>query len=226
MKAFVSIFVLVLLSHLAYAQQPSEDRQWRFGILAGSPVAGRIYEGGNTEWASGVIAGLDFSYDFEKVKSRASIHFQPAFVTFKKTEVTGEKNSQYYVESRWKWEAVHLPLFFRYTLPMGVVRPFVELGVNFRVRTAFTLCGSGSMCGIAGCTPVSSGGSIQNVTDKDKLGVLASAGVEVDAGKFTVPLTIRLVDSIIKKKYDDLAPGTPQLSAKTKLIQVTAGITF
>jgi len=101
---------------------------------------------------------------------------------------------------------------------------FAELGFNFRIRTAFTLGGSGFICGVAGYTPVSSRRSIQDAADKDKLGILAGAGVEVDAGKVTIPLTIRLVDSVIKKRYDDLTPTSPQIRPRTKLIQVTVGV--
>ncbi|MBO9617148.1 MAG: hypothetical protein J7619_30965 [Dyadobacter sp.] len=209
-----------------YGQLDVPRKQWRFGLLAGRPVAGKIFEGANTESASGLVAGLDLSYDFEKVKSRASIHFQPAFVTFKMTKETGQKNSQYYIKQQWKWEAIHLPLSFRYTLPTGIVRPFLELGFNFRFRTALAVSASGTNCGIAGCIPVSSSQSVQNIADKDKLGILAGAGVEIDAGKVTIPLTIRLVDGIAKKRYDDPASPTTYSNLKTKLIQVTAGVTL
>lgn len=224
MKLFYPLLCLTFFHVNANAQSDAPRRQWRLGVLAGRPVAGKIYEGANIESASGVVAGTDFSYDFEKVKSRASMHFQPAFVTFKKTEVMGEKNSQYYVESQWKWEAIHLPLSFRYTLPTGRVRPFVELGFNFRLRTAFTIRGSGTICGIAGCTAVSSRKSIQNTAEKDKLGILAGVGVEVDAGKVMIPLNLRLVDGIQKKQYVDQALSPTYSNVKTKMIQITSGV--
>ena len=134
MKTFYSFLCLVILTGHAQSQTVKPERSWRFGALAGLPVAGKIYDNGKMQSASGLVVAADLGYYFEDRKSGPSLHFQPGFTTFKKTETDGEKTDSYYIESRWKWEAIHLPLSFRYTLPTGAVRPFVELGFNFQVQ--------------------------------------------------------------------------------------------
>jgi outer membrane protein W len=203
MKTFCIFLTLIFFYVQANGQSARPDRQWRLGVLVGRPVAGKIYDDAKMKSASGLVAGLDLGYYFEKRESGPSLHFHPSFITFKKTETDGEKTGPYYVESKWKWEAIHLPLSFRYTLPTGVVRPFVEFGLNFRFRTALFFRKSGTICGIVSCNAVGGGQSIQNVANKDKLGILAGVGVEVDAGKVTIPLSIRLVDSILQPKGSD-----------------------
>lgn len=227
MKTFCKILILIGFSQFGHAQQASESNPWRFGVLAGRPLAGKIYDNTKMKSASGLVVGLDLGYYFEKRESGPSLHFQPSYATFKKTETDGDKSSSYYVESKWKWEAMHLPLSFRYTLPTGAVRPFVEFGLNFRFRTALFFRRSGRICGIVSCNAVDGGQSIQNVANKDKLGILAGVGVEVDAGKVTIPLSIRLVDSFLKPKGSDDQGSTPTYSnLRTKMIQVTAGFTL
>ncbi|SEJ57516.1 hypothetical protein SAMN05216327_11311 [Dyadobacter sp. SG02] len=227
MKTFCIVLRLTFFYANAIAQSDTPRRQWRVGVLAGCPVAGKIYDNPKMKSASGLVAGLDLGYYFEKDKSGPSLHFQPAFTTFKRTETDGEKNGSYYVESRRKWEAIHLPVSFRYTLPTGIVRPFVEFGLNFRFRMALFYRRSGTICGIVSCNAVGGGQSIQNIADKDKLGILAGVGVEVDAGKVTIPLSIRLVDRILQPKDSDDQGSTPTYSnLRTKLIQVTAGFSL
>ena len=227
MKTFYSFLCLVILTGHAQSQTVKPERSWRFGALAGLPVAGKIYDNGKMQSASGLVVAADLGYYFEDRKSGPSLHFQPGFTTFKKTETDGEKTDSYYIESRWKWEAIHLPLSFRYTLPTGAVRPFVELGFNFRFRTALFVRRSGKICGITSCNAVSGGESIQNVANKDKVGILAGVGVEVDAGKITIPLSVRLVDTFLKPKVsDDLGLTRVPSNLRTKFVQVTAGFSL
>ncbi|SDF85614.1 hypothetical protein SAMN04487996_1139 [Dyadobacter soli] len=224
-------FIIAILPVFAYGQDVAFKKQshnpWKFGVFAGRPVAGKIYDSGKMKSASGLSAGLDLGYYFEARKCGPSLHFQPGFIAFKKTEIDGVENSSYYIESKWKWEAVHLPLTFRYTLPTGTVRPFVEVGMNFRLRTAYSFRRSGTICGFISCNAVDGGADIQNVARKDKLGILAGVGVEVDAGKITIPLSVRLVDSFLQPKDSgDQGPTPTYSNLRTKFIQVTAGFSL
>lgn len=222
------LFLCLIFFHVhAEGQSDKPYRPWKFGVMVGRPVAGKIYDNNKMTWASGLAVGLDLGYHFEKKDFGPSMHFQPGFNTFKITETVGSRDNQYYVASRWKWEAIHLPVSFRYTFSAGIVKPFVEFGVNFRFRTALFFRNSGHICGVVSCFSAGGGQSLQNVANKDKLGILAGAGVEVDAGKVTIPISIRLVDSILQPKNNDDQGPTPTYSnLRTKLIQVTAGFTL
>ncbi|WP_342084951.1 hypothetical protein [Dyadobacter sp. OTU695] len=227
MKTLYLFLCLFLFHARANGQSDTPIRPWRFGAMVGRPVAGKIYDSNKMKSASGLVVGLDFAYYFEKKDFGPSMHFQPSFNTFKKTETAGNKSSQYYVASRWKWEAIHLPVSFRYTFSTGLIKPYVEFGLNFRFRTALFFRNSGHICGIASCFSAGGGQSLQNVANKDKLGILAGAGVEVDAGKVTIPISIRLVDSILQpKNSDDQGPTPTYSNLRTKLIQVTTGVAF
>lgn len=227
MKTFFTFLCLIAFHGLVNGQSAKPDRPWRLGVVAGRPVVGKIYDHGKMKSGSGLVAGLDLGYYFENHKSGPSLHFQPGFTTFKKTETDGEKMDSYYIESKWKWEAIHLPVSFRYTLPTGAVRPFVQFGINFRFRTALFVRRAGTICGIVSCSAVSGGQSIQSVANKDKLGILAGVGVEVDAGKVTIPLSIQLVDSFLKPKIsDDLGLTRTYSNLRTKFVQVTAGFSL
>ncbi|MDR6806635.1 hypothetical protein J2Y45_003827 [Dyadobacter sp. BE34] len=182
MKTFYSFLCLVILTGHVHGQTAKPDRPWRFGVLAGLPVAGKIYDNGKMQSASGLVVAADLGYYFEDRKSGPSLHFQPGFSTFKKTETDGRKDGRYYVES---------------------------------------------ICGIISCNEVSGGQSIQNVASKDKVGILAGVGVEMDAGKITIPLSVRLVDTFLKPKVsDDLGLTQVPSNLRTKLVQVTAGFSL
>jgi hypothetical protein len=227
MKTLYLFLSLLFLPVCANGQSDKPYRPWKFGAMVGRPVAGKIYDDSKMRSASGLVLGLDFAYFFEKKDFGPSMHFQPNFNTFKKTETVGSRDNQYYVASRWKWEAIHLPVSFRYTFSTGIVKPFVEFGLNFRFRTALFFRNSGHVCGVVSCFSAGGGQSLQNVANKDKLGILAGAGVEVDAGKVTIPISIRLVESILQPKdSDDQGPTPTYSNLRTKLIQVTTGVVF
>ncbi|MGG7665740.1 hypothetical protein [Dyadobacter sp. BHUBP1] len=227
MKTLYTFLCVVIFTGHVHGQTGKMAKPWRFGVSAGSPVVGKIYDSGKMKPASGLVVAADLGYYFEDRKSGPSLHFQPGFTTFKKTETYGKEDGRYFIESKWKWEAIHLPLSFRYTLSTGAVRPFVEFGFNFRFRTALFVRRSGTICGVVSCNAVGGSQSIQNVANKDKAGILAGVGVEIDAGKFIIPLSLQLVDSFIKPKVSgDLGLTRVPSDLRTKFVQVTAGVSI
>lgn len=227
MKTLYTFLCVVIFTGHVHGQTVEAEGPWRFGVSGGLPVVGKIYDSGKMKPASGLVIAADLGYYFEDRKSGPSLHFQPGFTTFKKTETYGKGNGRYFIESKWKWEAIHLPLSFRYTLSTGAVRPFVEFGFNFRFRTALFVRRSGTICGVISCNAVGGSESIQNVANKDKAGILAGVGVEIDAGKFTIPLSLQLVDSFVKPKVSgDLGLTRIPSDLRTKFVQVTAGVSI
>ncbi|MCF0069429.1 PorT family protein [Dyadobacter sp. CY261] len=226
--SYMLLLALWLLPWEVYSQSPVEGRHWRFGVMAGRQFKGKIYETTKMGSARGIIGGLDVSYAFEKARSGPSIHFQPNFSTFEKTETDGAAQSMYYTESKWKWEAVTVPLLVRYTVLGGRVRPFVEAGVSWRFRTGFSVNVRRETCGFAGCYATDTLINIQDIAKQDGFGIQAGGGLEVDVWNVTIPITIRIAESVRRYSgtYDPAVNAASYSNLKTKVVQISAGVVF
>lgn len=226
-RYYLLLMLMWVLPWKSYGQAPKAEGHWAFGVMAGSQLAGKIYETTKMGRASGFVGGLDIAYVFEKGKSGPSVHFQPNFSTFKKKEIDGLSSTMYYTETKWKWEALTLPVLVRYTFTKGRLRPFAEVGVSWRYRTGFSVRTHRERCGFAGCEVSDKSSDIQANTKQDKIGILAGVGTELDVWNLTIPVTVRIAESVRRYRgTDDQGPNTTHLNLKTKVVQISAGITF
>nr|WP_295922140.1 hypothetical protein [uncultured Dyadobacter sp.] len=226
MKKFYA-FLFAMLPVLAQGQDVADRARFSFGGFGGAQLLGKIYDDNKMGGASGWTGGLDIGYSATKKKSGVSIHFQPNYSTFKKKEEDGERGSFRFTEFQWKWAAIHLPFVVRYTIGNGQVRPFAELGLNIRIRTALSYHSEGTGCGVAGCNTVIRDVDLQKTVKNDPVGPVAAIGVEIDAGKVVIPLTVRISESFRVAGYtEDRVGGISGGKIKTKYVQVTAGVSF
>lgn len=219
--------VIVMLPFIAQGQQVAGLGNFKIGAFGGTQLFGKIYDDHKMAAASGLTAGVDVGYSVSEKKSGVSIHFQPNYSTFKKREEDGDRNSHRFTELNWKWTAVNLPFMVRYTFTSGQVRPFAELGLNIRIRTGLSYHSEGYGCGVAGCNSVIRDVDLQKDVKNDPVGPIAAIGVEVDAGKVIIPLTVRISESFRVAGYkEDRLGGTSGGNIKTKYVQITAGVSF
>lgn len=119
-----------------------------------------------------------------------------------------------------------VPFLLRYTILGGKIRPFAEVGGNWVVRTSVKYKATGLFCpdGL-GCGPLNNEEKVRNA-DVNRIGALASAGVQIDVGKVTIPITLRAIQDIKKKEVYIDSFGAEAVVPKARLIQLTAGLVF
>ena len=226
MKKYCLIIALIAFTQaFSFGQSETDAKRWQFGVFTGPQLAFLVTDqSGNT--AKGILAGADAGYRFQNSVKGWSVHLQPNFSMLRNKQVSGDENTAYYFKMKSKSHSFMVPFLVRYTILGGKIRPFAEVGGNWVVRTSVSYKLTGRFCpdGMA-CDPLDNEEKIRNA-EVTRIGALVSAGVQIDVGKVTIPITIRAIQDIRKKEIyiDDF--GTKATSPKTRLIQLTAGIAF
>lgn len=219
MKKLSSILFLLFFPTILLAQL--EQRQFHFGIIGGTQLLGKTFSYESLTTAKGALFGLDVSYDFAPKKSGFSIHAQPNWSNYKRTNK--DRGNTY----TYRLQAINLPVLLRYTFTSGKIRPFAEAGLNVRHRTAFKVENKGYICELYGCANGEKKIDLQPQTTQDVIGIVAGAGVEFEIGKVVIPITVRLNEGIGTYKMKEIWEDTSYYSdIKTRNIQITTGITF
>lgn len=221
-----SVFLILLLQILAYGQSAKDTKRWHFGAFTGAQFTIYTPKDPDMKMVTGLLAGADIVYDLQNSRKGWSVHLQPNFTASRNTSKSGTYGSEYYFEFKWRTQSVNLPLLVRYTITGGKLRPFTEIGANWAVWNHWSVGGSGLSCRDGGCYPLVSertGAKFEG----NRLSALAGAGVQVDIGKVTVPVTARVLQNLKKREstYDPVS-GTVYTAPRVWLIQVSAGIAF
>ncbi|SDF85646.1 hypothetical protein SAMN04487996_11310 [Dyadobacter soli] len=215
--------LIAILPVFAYGQDALRKGHFEYGVFGGKQIFGKIYDERKMEAVSGWVAGIDLGY---RDKSGISFHLQPNFSTFGSVwEI--EESSTYHYRNEWKWSAVNVPLTARYTLGKGRVRPFAEAGLNLRLRTRLSSGYEFLRCGFCCCHPKVGVDDMQERMTHDPANILAAIGAEIDFQSVTIPIALRLTEGI--GTYDvkpDPTPGSGYGALKTRVVQVTAGISI
>ncbi|MCF0069430.1 PorT family protein [Dyadobacter sp. CY261] len=228
MKKYFFIIVLTAFTQaFLFGQSESDTRRWHFGAMVGPQFMTFSPKQENFKGITGIMAGLDVGYRLQNSPKGWSAHLQPYFVGFRNTQEQGEQNTNYYIKLESKTRSISLPLLVRYTILGGKIRPFAELGTSWSINSSSTFKSSGRICiDGSGCSPVTGEEKI-NFTDDDRLGALVGAGVQVDIGKITIPIGVRVVQNIKKREtYTDPSTGENRTISRARGIQLTAGISF
>lgn len=205
------------------AQTEVSERKVHFGIIAGSHIFGETFTYEKIATVKGAVLGLDLSYNFSPRKSGLSFHVQPNWSNYIRS------NRDIYTSYNYKIQSVNLPMLLRYTFFSGKIRPFVDAGLNVRSRTSFNININGEICRETPSTCVTGEENINlhPQTTRDRIGVLAGAGVEFDVWRVTIPVTVRLNEGIGTYKMKNMLQDASYYDdIKTRNIQITTGITF
>lgn len=226
MKKYSLLIALIAFTHaFSFGQSETGAKRWIFGAFTGPQLAFLVPDQ-SSKASKGILAGADVGYRFQNSAKGWSVHLQPNFSVLRNKQVLGDESTIYYFTMKSKSHSIMVPFLVRYTILDGKIRPFAEVGGNWVVRTSVSYKIKGRFCsdGMA-CNPLDNEDKTRNA-DVTRIGALVSAGVQIDVGKVTIPITIRAIQDIRKKEIyiDDF--GTGATSPKTRLIQLTAGVTF
>ncbi|WP_176885055.1 outer membrane beta-barrel protein [Dyadobacter soli] len=225
MKRLFTLIIMIIAAQTAIAQSATETRRWEFGAMLGPQVSFLVPRQDGDKPLKGVVAGLDVGYRFQDAAKGWSVHLQPYFSGFRGKGTSGVKNSNFYLEIKSKIRSFNTPLLFRYTFSNGKIRPFAELGAQCMVASRFSYKISGMNCPEgAPCEPLNEE-QINQKPGGPRITALASAGVQIDVGKVTIPITIRLVENVKKQETYDFG-GVEYKVPKSRVVQLTAGVTF
>ncbi|MBO9617149.1 MAG: hypothetical protein J7619_30970 [Dyadobacter sp.] len=220
---YLYTFIIGILPALESGQDAVQKGHFEYGVFGGKQLWGKIYDDRKMEAVSGWVGGIDLGY---RDKSGISFHLQPNYSTFGSILEEG-KNTQVYLWRKWNWYAINVPLTVRYTLSSGKIRPFAEVGLNLRLRTKITMKYDGYGCGVVGCYGSEGIDDVQRSTTKDPAGLVAAIGAEIDVLSVTIPVSIRLNESFgTFGGKPDSTPGSSYGTLKTRVVQVTAGISI
>jgi len=222
--------LLILFSLICsdnFAQESREFKKWQLGAIAGIQPYGKLYPYNEQKTTGGVIAGASVQYSLQGGKNGLSLLFQPHWSGFRKTYKSGNPATEFYSEMHWNVESFNFPVLVRYTVGKGIVRPFVEAGPNFRVRTELRLKENGRLCYLYGCVQGSTNQNIHPGTTQDRIGLIASVGAEVNLWKVTIPVSIRINEGIgTFETREPMQDAASYQDLKTKTFQIVTGITF
>lgn len=226
MKKYCLIIALIAFTQaFSFGQSETDTKRWQFGVFTGPQLAFLVPDE-SSKATKGLLAGADAGYRFQNSVKGWSVHLQPNFSMLRNKMVSGDESTVYYFTMKSKSHSIMVPFLVRYTILGGKIRPFAEVGGNWVVRTSVSYKTMGRFCpdGMP-CSPLDIEDKIRNA-DVARMGALVSAGVQIDIGKVTIPITVRAIQDIKKQKIyiDDL--GTEAAFPKTRLIQLTAGIAF
>ncbi|GGN11745.1 hypothetical protein GCM10010967_54650 [Dyadobacter beijingensis] len=220
-----SVILIFLLQNIAFAQSADSFRRWRFGVLVG-PQFSTYAPNRGSKWVKGWMAGTDISYAFQDSNKGLSLHAQPAYNHVRTKTRSEASNGLEFQEYMSRTSSIQLPVLARYTFLDGKIRPFAEAGLQGNYLVSWYIKYAGRFCADGGCYPYESSGKV-NSDKKTSFGALASAGVEIDAGKVTIPIAVRLVEQI-KKREDvyDISTRESYRIPRTRTIQVSVGVVF
>ncbi|MCF0056387.1 outer membrane beta-barrel protein [Dyadobacter sp. CY356] len=219
MKNLYTFVVYFLFTNLLYAQ--SQQKQFHFGILGGTQIIGKTFQYESLANIKGAVLGIDVSYAFKPERSRFSIHAQPNWSSYKRTNEDRGDTDIY------QCQAINLPLLLRYSFTSGKIRPFAEAGVNVRYRTDFKVENRGNICELYGCFSGERIIDLQPEVTQNVIGLVAGAGIEFEIGKISIPITVRINEGIGTSQMKEMREDSYYYSdIKTRNIQITTGITF
>lgn len=223
MKQFsFTIALIIILQTIVCAQSTETFRRWHFGAMLGPNFTMYVPKSAGYDAVPGFMTGVDIGYSLQNSPKGWSLHLQPYFVGSRSS--TEIKGTDAYSKTKSKTRTINLPLLVRYTMTGGKVRPFAEIGAVWNAWNRWYF--KSRICDNAGCYDI--GGDWDTVSNSDrKFSALASAGVQVDVGKVTIPITVRVLQ-LLKKKETFYEPfsGTELTIPTVRTIQVTTGITF
>ena len=224
-RLFTLIMIMTMAETAAFAQSATEPQRWEFGGILGPQLSFVVPRQEGEKPVKGIVAGLNVGYRFQDAVKGLSMHLQPYFAGSRSKGTSGAENTNFYLTLKSKLRSVNAPLLVRYTFSNGKIRPFAELGAHFMVTSRASYKISGLMCpeGVP-CEPISEEKRNQK-TGGPHVTALASAGVQIDAGKVTIPITIRLIENLNKFETYNIG-GTDYKFPKARVLQLTAGVTF
>ncbi len=221
-----SAFLMLLLQTFTYAQTPDSFHRWQFGALGGVHFIVYSPKEPNYKAITGPMAGVDVGYNFQNSRKGWSVRLQPNFAAVRNTSKSGTYGTGYYMEFKWRTQYAEIPLLVRYTITGGKIRPFAEAGATWNAWRHSSVGGSGLDCHDGGCYPFEIARTDANF-DGNRFKALAGAGVQIDIGKVTIPITVRVLDNLKKREsLLDPSTGSEYKLPKPRTIQVTAGVTF
>ena len=222
--------IFVLTGLVAFAQDNNYFKKWSIGVIAGLQPQGKMFNTNKWEKSSGFVAGLSGQYHFTENLAGFSLLVQPhynRFERFMQSDERGPGYSQWYTESNWKTESINLPILVRYTVGKGIIRPFVEAGPNFKFRTALNGRSYGQFCGIAQCNEIRRNEDYHSIATQDRVGLIVSAGAEVNLWKIAIPVSLRLNEGFGTYETKGVTNDTPVYdNFKTRTFQIVTGVTF
>lgn len=224
----ILLIIFFLINIPLFAQETRPFKKWRFGIIGGYQPVGVVYDYDKYSSGSGFVGGLSSQLNFTKKVSGLSLLFQPHWASFKQGyEMFGPSSSSGSYHDTWSTKSLNFPLLVRYALGKGMVRPYVEVGLNGRFRTSLKLKKEGSICGFAGCGGRFSSDNLQSDISQDHVGVIAGIGAELNLGKLTIPLSIRS-NSVFGTDGTKTSSAYDSYYAnlKTRTFQIVTGISF
>ena len=223
-KIFYFAFFAFLLCARIQAQSISDSPKLMLGLIGGLNAEGAYQPCFALTKASGGFVGLDVRYAISKKIPGQSLHFQPNWESF------SANIPHTYQTNGFIFKSLNLPVLLRHTfLNQSRVRPFVELGISYKVRLKSINKKDEIICPFA--TPCRSlGESEQELipgSDRSNVVLLAGLGAEVQFGKVQVPISIRVNEGAgtfsLNRGYNDREPFT---NLKTRSVQVVAGVSF
>ena len=224
----ILLIIFFLINIPLFAQDAKPFKKWRFGIIGGYQPVGVVYDYDKYSSGSGFVGGLSSQLNFTKKASGLSLLFQPHWASFKQGyEVFGPDSRSGSYHDAWITKSLNFPLLVRYTLGKGVVRPYVEMGLNGRFGTSLKLNEEGYICRFVGCAQGTFNNNLQSEISQDHIGVIAGIGAELNLGGMTIPLSIRsnnVFGTDGTKEY--IVDGSNYDNLKTRTIQIVTGISF
>lgn len=221
----LSVFLIFCLQNFVHGQSADSSPRWHFGVMGGLHLI--TYSPNDSYKAiKSPMAGLDIGYDFQNSPRGWSLRLQPNFTAIRNTSKSGTYGTGYYMEFKWRTQYIELPMLVRYTITDGKIRPFAEIGASWNVWRHSSVGGSGLDCRDGGCYPFEIKRTDANF-EGNRFKALAGAGVQIDVGKVTIPITVRVLDNL-KKRESILDPGTGSeyKLPKARMVQVTTGVAF
>jgi hypothetical protein len=225
-KQYILIILMVTAKTLAFGQSANDGKRWNFGVMAGSNFTTYVPKTEGFDAVPGFLAGADIGYNLQNSPKGWSLHLQPYFMATRSSAETGIEGTESYSETKSKTKSVNVPLLVRYTITGGKIRPFAEIGAVWSAWNRWSFKSRNFFCLNGECHDLVGDWTHGNVDDH-RFSALASAGVQVNIGKVTIPITVRVLQLLKKKEtfYDPFS-GKNHTIPTIRSFQVTAGLEF
>lgn len=221
-----SVILIFVLQTFVHGQSSDNFRRWHFGVMAGPHFITYVPKSPYFKAVTGFMAGADIGYNLQNSQKGWSLNLQPYFMANRSSSETGTKGTESYSESKSKTRTVNLPLTVRYTITGGKVRPFAEIGAVWTALNRWSFKSRSMICKDGGCYDLIGDWAHGNVKGH-RFSALAAAGVQIDVGKVTIPITVRVLQLLKKQeRVFDPFSGTDYTIPTVRSMQVTAGMAF
>lgn len=215
----ILLLILFFFSFKIYAQEITTEKTWQVGVIGGYQPFGVVYKSDQYSSTSGFIGGVSAQLNNVKKVSGLSLLIQPYWASFKRIHGGDGRRDI------WTSGSINLPVLVRYTLGKGIVRPFLEAGLNGKFRISSKVKEEGTRCG-EGCFTDAVYNNQSNLT-QDPLGVVLGLGAEINLGTVTIPFSIRSNSGLGTYKTNNSYQDVGSYSdLKTRTIQIVTGISF